>query len=285
MLLPVMVYYFIFKYWPMAWLSVSLYDFRLLKGFGGSKFVGLKNYIDFLQSPDFGKVVCNTVLLNLYQLVFVFISPILFALLLNEIKILKYKKLIQTISYLPYFISTVVLVSTITTFLSPSVGLLNGLIKMAGWETIYFLGDPSYFRPVYIISSIWQSTGWSAVVYLSAFTTIDPVLYEAAITDGAGRFRQLWHITLPGILTAIIIQFLVQLGNILNVSFEKAYLLQNSLNLSVSEVLSTYVYKQGIVFSNISYGTTVGMFNSIISLVLVLVANALSKKVSEISLW
>jgi putative aldouronate transport system permease protein len=165
------------------------------------------------------------------------------------------------------------------------VGLLNSIIKAANRDTIYFLGEPSYFRPIYIISSIWQGTGWGAVVYLSAFTTIDPVLYEAAIVDGAGRFRQLWHITLPGILAAIIIQFLVQLGNILNVSFEKAYLLQNSLNLSVSEVLSTYVYKQGIVFSNISYGTTVGMFNSVISLVLVLGANALSKRVSEISLW
>ena len=285
MLLPVVVYYLLFRYWPMAWLSVSFYDYRLLRGFAGSTFVGFKNYIDFFNGMDFVRILRNTLMLNLYQLTFVFVSPIIFALLLNEIKFLKYKKVVQTISYLPYFISTVVLVTAITTFLSPSVGVLNGILKSMGRETIYFLGQPGYFRPVFIISAIWQMTGWSAVIYLSAFTTIDPVLYEAAIADGAGRFKQLWHITLPGILTAIVIQFLIQIGNILNVSFEKAFLLQNNLNLSVSEVLSTYVYKQGIVFSNISFGTTVGMFNSVVSLILVLCANALSKKVTEISLW
>lgn len=285
MLLPVIAYLAIFKYWPMAWLSISLYDYKLLLGIEGSKFVGLKHYIDFFTGLDFFRVLGNTLILNILQLVFIFPVPIIFALLLNELRRLRFKKLIQTVSYLPHFISTMVLVSMITTFLSPSVGLLGAITKTFGGEPVYYLGNPGYFRPIYILSGIWQTTGWSAIIYLSAITGIDPVLYEAAIVDGAGRFKQVIHVTLPGILNAIVIQLIMQIGNMLNVGFEKVFLLQNSFNNSVAEVLSTYVYKQGIVGTKFSYATAIGVFNSVVAFILVVSANAFTKKFSKTGLW
>lgn len=285
MLLPVTTYLAIFKYWPMAWLSISFYDYKLLRGFGGSRFVGLQHYIKFLTGPDFPQILKNTLMISILQLIFVFPVPILFALLLNELKALRFKKLVQTVSYLPHFISSMVLVSMIITFLSPSVGILGAIVKVAGGEPYYFLGDPNSFRPIYILSGIWQTTGWSAIIYLSAMTGIDPGLYEAAIVDGAGRFRQAIHITLPGIRNAIVIQLIMAVGSILSVGFEKVYLLQNSLNLSVSEVFSTYVYKQGILGTNFSYATAVGLFNSMVAFVLVVLSNKITKRTLQSGLW
>ena len=285
MLLPVAAYLAIFKYWPMAWLSISFYDYKLLRGFGGSRFVGLQHYIKFLTGPDFSQILKNTLMISILQLIFVFPVPILFALLLNELKTLRFKKLVQTVSYLPHFISNMVLVSMIITFLSPSVGILGAIVKAAGGQPYYFLGDPSSFRPIYILSGIWQTTGWSAIIYLSAMTGIDPGLYEAAIVDGAGRFRQAIHITLPGIRNAIVIQLIMAIGSILSVGFEKVYLLQNSLNLSVSEVFSTYVYKQGILGTNFGYATAVGLFNSIVAFVLVVLSNKITKRTLQSGLW
>lgn len=285
MLAPVIIYFLLFKYWPMLWMSISFYDYKLIRGFAGSKFVGLKHYINFFTGMDFWNLVRNTLMINLYVLLFVFPVPILFALMLNELRSLPFKRFVQTISYLPYFISIAVLVSMITTFLSPTIGSLNAWIKALGGQPIYFLGSAKYFRSIYIISGIWQGTGWSAIVYLSALTGIDSELYEAAIVDGAGRLRQTWHITLPGIRNTIMIMLILQIGRMMNVGFEKVFLLQNPLNNSVSEVISTYVYKQGIVNANVSYSTAVGIFNSVISFALILMSNTISKKYSEVSLW
>lgn len=285
MLAPVIVYFLLFKYWPMLWMSISFYDYKFIKGFAGSKFVGLKHYINFFTGLDFWNLIRNTVMINVYVLLFVFPIPIVFALLLNELRRLRYKRLVQTVSYLPYFISTTVLVSMIITFLSPTVGTLNAILKQFTGSTIYFLGSPKYFRSIYVLSSIWQGTGWNAIVYLSALTSIDAALYEAAIVDGAGRLRQTWHVTLPGIRNTIMILLILQIGRMMNVGFEKVYLLQNPLNTSVSEVITTYVYKQGIVNANASYSTAVGIFNSVISFALILMSNTVSRKFSEVSLW
>ena len=285
MLLPVILFFAIFKYWPMYWLRMAFYNFKILKGFEGSKFVGLSHFTKFFNSLDFWDLLRNTLTINFLQLVIVFPIPILFALQLNEIQHHKFKKLVQTISYLPYFISTMILVSMINTFLSPSLGIVNRVIRTLGGESIYFMGKSQYFRPIYILSSVWQTTGWSAIVYLSALTSIDPTLYEAAVVDGAGRWKQTIHITLPGIRSTIVIMFILQIGRMMSVGFEKVYLLQNDLNLGVSEVISTYLYKKGIIQANYSYSTAVGLFNALVNFALVLISNTISRKVGDISLW
>lgn len=285
MLVPVIIYFALFHYWPMYWLRIAFYDYKLLRGFGASEFVGLKYFLRFFGSNDFWLLLKNTLLINAEVLLFVFPTPILFALLLNEVRGRYFKKTIQTVSYLPYFISTIIVVTMINSTLSPSVGIVNRIIESLGGESIYFMGSERYFRPVYILSAIWQGTGWSAIVYLCALTSIDPALYEAAVTDGAGRLRQVWHITLPGIRSTIIIMFILQLGRIMSIGFEKVYLLQNELNLTSSEVISTYLYKKGILNANYSYSTAIGLFNSVINFSIILVSNHISRKVSEVSLW
>ncbi len=284
MTLPVVVYFLIFKYWPMGWLRIAFYDFKILRGFKGSTFVGLKHFKTFLHNPDFIRIMWNTLYLNILSLIFVFTAPILFALLLNEISKNKFKKVVQTISYLPHFLSMVVVTSMITTFLSPSIGIVNAIIKKLGYETIHFLGRPQYFRPIMLVSGIWQGMGWGSIIYLSALAGIDMEQYEAAVIDGAGRFQQVLYVTIPGIANTIMIMLILQIGNLLSVGFEKVYLLQNAQNIAVSEVLSTYVYKMGIQSSNYSLATAVGLFNAILSLILVLTANRLSAKYSEVSL-
>lgn len=281
MVLPVLTYFIIFKYLPMWWLRIAFYDYKILKGFSGSKFVGLDNFRVFLRNPDFLQILWNTLWLNILNLAFVFTAPILFALLLNELSHRRFKKTVQTISYLPHFLSMVVVTSMITTFLSPSLGVLNGIIKSMGGETIHFLGRPQYFRSIMTISGIWQGVGWGSIIYLSALSGIDQEQYEAAVVDGASRFQQIRHITFPGMQGTIVIMLILQIGNLLSVGFEKVYLLQNAQNMGVSEVLSTYVYKMGMQNSNYSLATAVGLFNSIISFALVLFANHMSKKYSD----
>ncbi len=284
MILPVVIYFVLFHYWPMLWLRIAFYDYKILKGFEGSKFVGLKHFKSFIQSPDFLNIIWNTLYLNLLSLAFAFPAPIVFALLLNELAAGKFKKTVQTISYLPHFLSMVVVVSMIKNILSPSIGIVNSIMKNMGMEEIYFLGEAKYFRPIMIISGIWQEMGWGSIIYLSALSGIDPELYEAAVMDGAGRFKQVIYITLPGIAQTIIVMLILRIGTLLSVGFEKVYLMQNAYNLSVSEVISTYVYKRGMINNNYSLATAVGMFNGIISLILVSLANSLSRKYTEISL-
>ncbi len=281
MILPVIAYFVLFKYLPMGYLSMAFFDYKLLKGFSGSAFVGLKHFAAFINGMNFTRTIWNTVALNLLSILFVFPSAIILALLLNEVGNSKVKRTIQTITYMPYFISTVVFVGMINSFLSPSLGLLGVVYRLFGQTPPYMLGDPTMFRGINVVSGIWQTAGWNSVVYLSAITAIDPTLYEAATVDGAGRFRQIWHITLPGIKQTIIILLILRIGDLLGANFEKVLLLQNNLNLSVSELLPTYIYKVGMVQGKYSFSAAVGLFNAVVSLMLVLVANYASKRLSS----
>ena len=230
MILPVVVWYIIFQYWPMSWLSISFFDYNMYKGFAGSEFIGFENFSRFFNGLDFWRLMRNVLLLNLYALAVGFPMPIIFALFLNEMRFKKAKKVIQTVSFLPYFISMVAFVSIVTEFLSPSTGLLADIMKFFGKEPVYFLGDAKYFRTIMVLSGLWQTMGYSAIVYLSALTSVDVNLYEAAMVDGANRFDRLWHITLPGITPTIVVMLILKVGSLVNANFEKIYLFQNSVN-------------------------------------------------------
>ena len=285
MILPVLAYFIIIRYIPMGYLSIAFYDYKLLRGFAGSKFVGWKHFIQFIDGMNFTQIVGNTLSLNLLSLLFSFPFPIIFALFLNEIKNSKFRRIVQTISYLPHFLSTVIIVSLLQTLLSTQTGIVNGFLKSIGMEAVYFMGDPGWFRPIYILSGIWQGTGWGAIIYISALSGINQELYEAAYADGAGRFRQMWHVSLPGLRETIVIMLIMRIGQMMTIGFEKPFLMQNALNLSASEVISTYVYKLGLQQNSYSRATAIGLFNSVISLVLVLIANYTSRKLSETSLF
>lgn len=281
MILPVVVWFLLFQYWPMTWLSISFFDYNLYLGFVGSKFVGFQNFIKFFTGMDFWRLMRNVLLLNFYALLVGFPAPIIFALFLNEMRSAKVKKVIQTVSFLPYFISMVAFVSLVTEFLSPSTGLSADILKLFGKEPIYFLGDAKYFRTIMVFSGIWQTMGYSAIVYLSALTAVDVNLYEAAMVDGANRWNRLIHITIPCIMPTIVVMFILRIGSLINANFEKIYLFQNSANLEVSEVIQTWVYKRGMVKYDYSMGTTAGLFNGIVALILVVMANRLSKRYSD----
>ena len=281
MILPVVVWFLLFQYWPMTWLSISFFDYNLYLGFVGSKFVGFQNFIKFFTGMDFWRLMRNVLLLNFYALLVGFPAPIIFALFLNEMRSAKVKKVIQTVSFLPYFISMVAFVSLVTEFLSPSTGLSADILKFFGKEPIYFLGDAKYFRTIMVFSGIWQTMGYSAIVYLSALTAVDVNLYEAAMVDGANRWNRLIHITIPCIMPTIVVMFILRIGSLINANFEKIYLFQNSANLEVSEVIQTWVYKRGMVKYDYSMGTTAGVFNGIVALILVVMANRLSKRYSD----
>ena len=286
LLLPGLVYFVLFKYFPIAWLGISFQDFKLLKGISGSEFVGLKNFKDFFTSPDCWMIIKNTLILNCYSILFEFPTTVLFALFINEVRAAKFKKTVQTISYLPHFISTVVLVGLINSMVSslPPGPVYKLIAAFTGTESS-ILGNESYFRSIYTVSSIWQQTGWSAIVYIAALSDIDPTYYEAATVDGAGRLRQLIHITIPCIMNTVIMMLIIKVGNIMTVGFEKAYLMQSDTTRQVSEIISTYVYKRGMGDNDYSYATAVSLFNSTIGFILVVVCNKLSRRVSEYSMW
>lgn len=286
LLLPGLIYFVLFRYYPIAWLSISFQDFKLLKGMSGSEWIGLKNYIDFFKNPDCWMIIKNTLVLNLYSIIFEFPMSVIFALFLNEVRNARFKKTIQTITYLPHFISTVVLVGMINTMLSSvPPGAVFKLLSFFTGDGKSILGEEAYFRTIYTTSSIWQQTGWNAIVYLAALSSIDPTYYEAGIVDGAGRFRQLIHITIPCIMGTVVTMFIIKIGHIMTIGFEKAYLMQTDTTRQVSEIISTYVYKRGLADKDYSYATAVGLLNSVIGFILVIVANKLSRRVSEYSLW
>lgn len=281
MILPVAIYFIIFEYWPLMELRVSFYDYNIFEGIEGSEFVGFENFIKLFKRRNFLQMMWNALSLNLLSLAIAFPAPIIFALMLNEMRFNRAKKVVQTVSFLPHFISTVALVSIVTEVLSPTIGLSADILKFFGREPIHFLGDAKYFRWIMVLSGMWQGTGWGAIVYLSALTSIDPNLYEAAMVDGANRWERMKNITIPGIAPTIITMFILRIGQLLSQGYEKIYLLQNSVNLSQSEVLSTFVYKQGLLKMDYSLGTTAGLFNGLVSLILVYMANRLSKKYSD----
>ncbi len=285
MILPVLLYFILLKYLPMWFLRSAFYDYKLLKGFDGSKFVGLKYFIRLFTNPNLMGYIRNTLVLNFSALIFLFPAPLIFAIMLNELRNSHFMKFVQTISYLPHFVSTVVLVSMISTLISPSYGSLAALAKAFGNTPINYLSIPEYFVPINVISGFWQSVGWSAVIYVATLAGIDRGLYEAARIDGANRWQQTLHVTLPGLSTTFVLLLIMQVGQLLNVNFEKIYLLQNTLNLSASEMLPTFVYKTGMESHNYGYATAAGLFNSVCSVILVLVANTVSRKVSDTSLF
>lgn len=283
--LPCFIYYIVFKYVPMWGVLVSFKNYMVFKGFFESPWVGFKYYKMFFSSPDAFVIIKNTLVLGVLTLLWTFPIPIIFALILNEVRALKFKKVVQTVSYMPHFISQVIVVSMVMMFLSPTHGVVNTIIEALGGTKINFMVQPGWFRPIYIISEIWQGMGWGAIIYLAALTNVDPQLYEAATIDGASRWKQTLYVTLPGIIPTIITMFLLRTGSILDVGFEKVLLMQNPAIYSTSDVISTFVYRQGLISGNISYASAVGLFNSVVNLFFILLSNYLSRRYSETSLW
>ncbi|RTE10837.1 ABC transporter permease [Paenibacillus whitsoniae] len=283
--LPCLLYYLVFRYAPMFGLVITFKDYNLFKGVWASDWVGLKYYRMFLQNPDFWPLLKNTFLLGFYNLVFGFPAPIILALLLNEVRRKAVKWFVQTVSYLPHFISNVIVASMVIMFLSPTGGLVNNILQSLGFDPINFMNKPEMFRGIYVISEIWQHIGWETIIYLAALTAVDPQLYEAANIDGANRMRRIWHVTIPGISPAIVITLILNIGNVLEIGFEKVYLMQNPAIYDTADIISTYVYRIGLVQGNFSYGSAIGLFMGVISLIFIYSANWLSRRVSETSLW
>lgn len=285
MFLPILAYYIIFHYIPMSGAIIAFKNFKPGKGIYNGDWVGLKWFIQFFESPYAFRTVRNTVLLSLYSLLFGFPTPILFAICVTEIVNDKIRRIVQTVSYLPHFISTVVMVGMITNFFSMNNGIVNVLIGRLGGEQINFLINPRWFRTLYVGSGVWQSFGFNSIIYIAAIAGIDPCLYEAGKIDGITKFKQVWYITIPMIAPTITILFILQLGQIMSVGFEKVYLMYNSSVYETADVISTYVYRKGIESSNYSFASAIGLFNSVINFAFVFVANRLCRITTQTSLW
>lgn len=285
LLLPALLYLAIFHYGPMYGLQIAFRDYIPNLGITGSPWVGMKHFRTFFNSPQCYITIKNTLAISLFYLVVSFPMPIILALLLNDCPVVWYKKTVQNLTYIPHFISVVVLVGMVINFTSPTSGVINKLIELLGGEKINFMSNPGWFRPLYVLSGVWQSTGWGSIIYLAALASIDPELYESAKIDGASRLRCVWHISIPGILPTANILLILNCGRIMNVGFEKVFLMQNALNLSTSEVISTYVYKVGLLGAQYSYTSAIGLFNSLVNCLLLLMANGISRRIGETSLF
>ncbi len=286
-LLPAVAYFLLFRYYPMFGLQIAFKNYKPTLSMWGSPWADdiWKYFKQFFVTPAFKRALPNTLAISVGTLIISFPVPIILALLLNQLTSKRYKKIVQTTLYAPHFISTVVMVGIVTLFFALKSGIVNHLIEMLGGERIHFMAEPSWFRPLYIGSEIWQSAGWGSILYLAALSGINPELHEAAIMDGANKFQRVWHIDIPGILPTIVIMFILNSGKIMAVGQEKALLMQNSLNQSTSEIISTYVYKRGLQNHNWSFATAVGMFESVVNLVLLCTVNFVSKRVTESSLF
>lgn len=282
--LPVVVFYILFHYKPMYGLIIAFKNYSPAKGITDSSWAGFKHFEDFLTNPYFWRLMRNTLTISLSNLIFSFPAPIILALLLNEIKNKAFLRGSQMIMYIPHFISLVVICGMIINFTDLD-GIINDLFSVFGVERKAYLNYPQYFVPIYVISDIWQGIGWNSIIYMAALTGIDTSLYEAATIDGAGRWKQTLHVTIPGILPTIIIMLLMRIGNLLSVGYEKVILLYNPLTYETADIISTYVYRKGLLEQNYSFSTAVGLFNSIISFILLIGANTLSKRCGEGSLW
>lgn len=287
LLIPVIAYFIIFKYKPMLGIQIAFRDYKLRRGMWGSEWVGLKHFERFFSSYNSWPVIWNTLYLGFLTLIFCFPFPILLALVFNELRNERMKKTMQTITYAPHFISTIVVVGMLMAMCSPSTGIVNKLLIAMGVtnDGLYLMGSGRYFRLMYVLSGIWKDAGWNAIIFISALAAIDQSLYEAARVDGANRWQQLLHVTLPGILPTIVIMLILESGKVLNIGFEKVYAMQTDLNLNVSEVISTYTYKIGLEKLQYDYATAIGLFNSLISFIMLLTVNGISKRLTETSLW
>ncbi|MGG4215945.1 ABC transporter permease subunit [Paenibacillus sp. FSL L8-0638] len=284
-LLPIIIIYLVFKYYPMYGIQIAFKDFSPSRGIWGSEWVGFKHFIDFFDSYNFWTIMTNTLTLSALSLVFSFPAPIIIAIMLNQMLAKRYKKIVQTVIYAPHFISTVVLVGMLNVFLSPNSGIVNHIITWFGGDPIMFLADEGWFRPLYILSGVWQETGFATIIYLAALAGVNPELHEAAIMDGASKWKRVMHVDIPSILPTIVILLILALGNIMGIGFEKAFLMQNDLNYATSNIIPTYVYEIGIQKAQYSFSTAIGLFNSVVNIILIVTVNRIAKKLTETSLW
>lgn len=287
MLIPFFLWYIIMYYMPLYGIQIAFKNYKPLKGIAESDWVGLKHFINFFQNPYCWRVIRNTILINVYNILFIFPLPIVFALLLNELRNKKFKVIVETASYLPHFISTVIVVGLVISLLSPTTGIINLARELFGSDRVYFLAKPQYFRTIYITMGGWQGIGFGAIIYTSALCSIDASLYEAARIDGAGRFKQFLHVTIPGIMPTIAIMLIMKIGSIMSLGMEAIILLYQPITYETADVISSYVYRVGLESANpqYSFAAAVGLFEGVVSLVLVLLANKFSKAVTETSLF
>jgi putative aldouronate transport system permease protein len=284
-LLPAILYYIIFAYGPMYGVQIAFKDFNGSQGIWGSSWVGLKHFKNFFQSYYFWPLIRNTLTVSIYTLVAGFPVPIILALMLNEVKNEKFKSLVQTVTYAPHFISIVVLVGIITIVMSPNYGIVNLGLQALGFEKHNFMTDPKAFRHIYVLSGIWQSTGWNSIIYIAALSSVDPAIHESAVIDGASRLQRIWHINVKSIVPTMVILLILNAGSIMNVGFEKVFLMQNDLNSTTSDVISTYIYRRGMVKADYSFSTAVGLFNNVVNFILLMLVNTVSRKLGETSLF
>ncbi len=284
-LLPATVYIIIFMYVPMPGIQLAFKDFDSQLGIWGSEWIGFEWFEEFLTSPRFGDIFINTITISLYSLIAGFPIPIILALLLNCVRATKFKRLVQTATYLPHFISVVVLVGMLSVFLSPRSGWITTMLEPILGERVYFLGEPSMFQDIYVWSGVWQNAGWGSIIYLAALAGVSPELHEAALIEGANRVKRIWYIDLPVIVPTMVILLVLNCGSIMNVGFEKVLLLQNDLLGDSAEVISTYVYKLGLRQAQYDYSTAIGLFNNVINFTILLIANRTAKVLSGSSLW
>ncbi|MDF2716171.1 MAG: sugar transporter permease, partial [Paenibacillus sp.] len=285
LLLPAVAYFVIFQYIPMYGLQIAFKDFHAPLGIAGSPWVGFEHFERFFRSYPFWTLIRNTIGLSLYGMALGFPVPIALALLLNQLNSRAYKRFVQTVTYAPHFVSTVVIVGMLTLFLSPRSGVINHWIVRLGGDPVFFLGSPEWFKTLHVLSGVWQGAGWGAIVYLAALAGVDRGMHEAAIMDGASKLQRIRHIDIPSIMPTIVIVLLLQLGGIMSVGFEKTFLMQNSLNLDSSEVISTYVYKTGLLGMQYSFSAAVGLFDSAINFIVLVIVNRLARKLTQTSLW
>lgn len=284
MAIPVFIWYLVFCYLPMFGISIAFMNFNIAKGFTGSVWVGLKYFKEFFGSYYAWRIIKNTLLISFYNLVFGFTAPILLAILLNEIRMKWFKKTVQTMTYLPHFISLVVVCGMITTFVAKD-GLINDIVALFGGERVNYLLYPQYFRSIYIITEVWQQMGWGSIIYMSAFAAIDVGLYEAASIDGASRWKQFWHITIPGIMPTIVVMLILTIGKVMSVGADKVILLYNDGIYETADIISSFVYRRGLLQADYSFSAAVGLFNGVINLILVGCTNFISNKFADTSLW
>lgn len=285
LLLPALILLFVFFYAPMYGVLMAFQDYSATKGIMGSPWVGLKHFTRFVTANNFSNLLKNTLTISLYSLIAGFPLPIILALLLNKLKSQRFKGLVQTVSYAPYFISTVVLVGMMKIFFSPETGIVNNLLMILGGQGFDFFASGPAFKHLYVWSDVWKNVGWGSIIYVAALSNINPELYESARVDGASTMKTIWHIDLPGIMPTIITLLILNTGSLMSVGFEKAYLMQTTLNTEYSEIISTYVYKVGIKGAQFSFSTAVNTFNSIINCILLVVVNKVARTTGETSLW
>lgn len=284
LMLPSVIIFLLFTYYPMYGVIIAFKNFTPADGIFGSEWVGLQNFIQYFNSHQFGLTIRNTIVISLYTILVTFPLPIALALMCNQIRAKKFKKIFQVSTYLPHFISTVVMCGMLILFLSPSTGIISKLVGLFGFQLPNLMGSAAAFPHIYVWSEAWQHVGWDSILYIATLSSVDPSLYEAATMDGAGKWKKMLHVDVPALMPTVTIMLILRMGSVMSVGFEKVYLLQNTLNSSTSEIISTYVYKMGLISNQYSLSSAIGLFNNVINLALLLLVNAISKKISDTSL-